>query len=104
MTKNQPRPGVIEVYAIRLSRLYHLKQLCNDGHPVLTTEMHLIEMAKAKLQEYILIHFNDQKLRSELIFNIRNLIINKIRFHNGRIDALTLLFIDVHLNELSDPN
>ena len=98
------RPGIIEIYATRLSRLYYLKQLCYDEHPVLTTEIHLVEMAKAKLQEYILIYYPDFKSQSEMRSKVRNAVIEKIKLHHQAIDSMVSLFIDEHLSVLFDPN
>lgn len=45
---------LIHTFALRLARKCFLQQFCQEDHPVLSTELHLIEMARSKLQEHIL--------------------------------------------------
>lgn len=49
-------PEPIRTFAMRLARRCSLERICSREHPVMITELHLIEMAKSKLQEYVLIN------------------------------------------------
>lgn len=47
----------IRTYASRLARLCFLRRRCDGDHPVLLTEVELVEMAKSRLQEQAVLRF-----------------------------------------------
>jgi hypothetical protein len=46
---------VVWTYSLRLARRCFLQHFCTEDNPVLHAELALVEMAKSKLQEHILI-------------------------------------------------
>lgn len=98
---------IIETYILRLSRLCYLKNFCHDEHPVLIAENHLVEMAQAKLQEYLLINYTGTELRTlgpALKFKIHDLIIDKIKLYDRTFQPTVSLIINEHLDKLFDLN
>jgi len=62
----------IRTYAIRIARKCFLECQCEEDHPVLINERHLVEMAKSKLQERLLANRMDpSKMASQLEAKIR---------------------------------
>lgn len=69
------RPEVfLKKYATRLARLCLIRCQCDEGHPVLATELHLVDMARSKLREELLSRSPMdvvQRMREDLEFEIR---------------------------------
>jgi hypothetical protein len=58
---NTRNAEIIHTYACRIARRLLLRLSCEIGHPVLSIEEDLVEMAQSRLQEY-LITSNDPKI------------------------------------------
>ena len=54
----------METFSIRLARLAYLRHRCLEGHPVLSTEESLLEMARSKLREHLWSHYSPEELRA----------------------------------------
>jgi hypothetical protein len=70
------------IYALRLARLCYLRHLCPKDHPVLITELHLVEIAQSKLREYILSNYSleeIQMLKPSFESEIKQIARNKIK-------------------------
>jgi len=64
----------LEKYAIRFARLCLLRCFCPPDHPILVTEIQLVDMARSKLQEEFLSRLSTDALaraRSDLEFEIK---------------------------------
>lgn len=76
-TTRERRPEVfLKKYAVRLARLCLIRCRCEKDHPVLTTEVHLVDMARSKLREELLSRSSVDaiaRMRCDLEFEIRQL-------------------------------
>jgi len=54
---------VFRTFANRFARLMFLHHMCESDHPVLVVERELVEMARSKLQEYVLVRVPNERLR-----------------------------------------
>jgi hypothetical protein len=72
---------VLRTYAYRVARRLLLKSSCEEDHPILAIEENLIEMAKARLQEFLLGSFpEDPKVvRLSAIIAVKRVAASKIR-------------------------
>lgn len=68
------------IYATRVARRLLLARSCEADHPVLEVEENLIQMARSRLQEFLMVTFPGQfeKVRPTVITMIRRMAINKI--------------------------
>ncbi len=53
-----------KTFAARYARLCFLRRRCNDDHPVLITEVQLVEIARTKLREQLLIRYGSVGMQS----------------------------------------
>ncbi len=68
LNKSQEFPSIknsnpLKTFSHRLARLMLLRIRCEADHPVLIVEMELIEMAKSKLQEFIMTQVSKDSIR-----------------------------------------
>src|SRR5512135_79879 len=72
---------VLHTYACRVARRLLLKSSCEEDHPVLAIEEDLIEMAKARLQEFLLASFPDEPsiIRLSAIIAVKRVAASKIQ-------------------------
>ncbi len=70
----------LRTYARRVARWLILRGSCGEGHPILTIEEDLIEMAKARLQEFLLGAFPDDSsvVRQTAIVAVKRVAASKI--------------------------
>lgn len=54
---------VFRTFANRLARLALLRTKCEDDHPVLAVERDLVEMARSKLQEHVMVRVTGDSRR-----------------------------------------
>ena len=90
----------VNTYAYRVVRRFLLRYNCEEGHPVLDLENSLIEMAKAKLQEFLLITFPDSlnEIRLNIIAAVKRIIASKVITAN--IDSKTKRSILMQVNKM----
>ena len=72
----------LSTYACRIARRLLLRCNCEEGHPVLLIEDDLIEMARARFQEFLLMHFPPDDLnltRLSAIVAVKRVAASKIR-------------------------
>lgn len=71
---------VLHTYACRVARRLLLKLSCDEEHPVLQIEENLIEMAKSRLQEFLLSAFPEDKsiVRLSAIIAVKRVAASKI--------------------------
>jgi hypothetical protein len=60
-------PDVVRTFALRLARRCLLEQLCPADHPVLDTERHLVEMARSKLQEHLIVAYGPERFETAVV-------------------------------------
>jgi hypothetical protein len=72
---------VLHTYACRVARRLLLKSSCDEDHPVLAIEEHLIEMAKSRLQEFLLASFPEDPsiMRLSAIVAVKRVAASKIQ-------------------------
>jgi hypothetical protein len=72
---------VLHTYACRVARRLLLRSSCEEDHPVLAIEEDLIEMAKARLQEFLLASFPDDPtiVRLSAIIAVKRVAASRIR-------------------------
>jgi len=89
----------LSTYACRVARRLLLKCNCEEGHPVLAIEDDLIEMAKARFQEFLLISFPDDlnTTRLSAIVAVKRVAASRIRAADLESDVENRL-----LNQLND--
>lgn len=69
------RPDALAVYARRMARMSFLRRHVEEGHPVLVTELQLIEMARSKLLEELISQHGMEGLlavRSDVLEQVRS--------------------------------
>lgn len=96
---------LITTYSSRFARLHFLKYFCFDDHPVLKTEINLVEMAKSKLQERLLIDFdsnNISKIRPIIEGCIRNMAKNNLNAYIDDGDIKIIISCDMDNDKLDD--
>ena len=80
--------GVLRVYANRMARRMLLTRFCGDGHPVLEIEENLVQMARSRLQESLLIHFGDlERIKLKVFFMVRKIARERIRTSDVDLDV-----------------
>jgi hypothetical protein len=91
----------LHTYACRIARKLLLMSACEEGHPVLAIEEDLIEMAKAKLQEFLLGAFPDDPTIVSLsaIVAVKRVAASKIIASD--IETAVKRSLLVQLNEMS---
>jgi hypothetical protein len=91
----------LHTYACRIARKLLLQSSCEEGHPVLAIEEDLIEMAKARLQEFLLGAFPDDPaiVRSSAIVAVKRVAASKIR--NSDVDTEVKRSLLQQLQEMS---
>jgi hypothetical protein len=92
--------GTLSTYACRIARRLLLKSKCEEGHPVLAIEDDLIEMAKARFQEFLLMTFPRDDLsltRLSAIVAVKRVAASKIRTADIDVETKRKL-----LDELND--
>ena len=91
----------VNIYAYRVVRRFLLKYSCEEGHPVLVLENSLVERAKLKLQEFLLIAFPNSliELKSNIITAIKQIISSKIIV--ARVDSKTKRNLLNKVNKMS---
>jgi flagellar basal body-associated protein FliL len=70
------RPDALAVYARRRARMVFLRRHVEEDHPVLTTEIQLISMARSKLMEDLLSEHGEaglQDMKAEIVDRIRSI-------------------------------
>ena len=53
---------VLRTYAMRVARRMLLRRCCEEGHPVLAIEEDLVQMARSRLQEFLLASYSPDDL------------------------------------------
>ena len=56
----KPGTDMIRTFATRLARRCLLEKLCPVDHPIMIAELALVEMARSKLQEHIMITYDHE--------------------------------------------
>ncbi len=98
-------PNSVKTYATRLARLYFLQHACSDDHPVLIAEQQLIEMARSKLQESLLVSFSvDEilKMRPYIAWWVKSIARIRACSHIDGKDAQGIVTLSIDDEELGD--
>lgn len=81
------RPKCASVYARRVARLLYLQSKCSDDHPVVRSELMLVDMARAKLAEHALATHIDKAALTELV---RSSVVEELRLFPEKDEAALL--------------
>ncbi len=98
-------PDHIRVYSGRVARLLFLKKYCEEGHPVLETELNLVEMARSKLQECLMSSRGFEGMlrsRPEVERNLRASVKARLAHHADDPDTLKDLSLQVDALSFDD--
>lgn len=99
------KSDVLQTYARRLARLVYLKHVCDAGHPVLSVECDLIEIARENLQAYVKKNVpNDSlwTLSPQIISHIKSYATHRIMsMHDGQ-DFMNVLIESLNKEDLSN--
>ena len=69
---------LLQTYASRVARRMLLMRFCGEGHPVLAIEEDLIQMAKSRLQEFLLASFDSDRL--DLVRPLLSSVVRKVAY------------------------
>lgn len=93
----------VKTFALRVARLLLLRRHCGADHPVLSTEEDLVQMARSRLQEYVLAHVPEvDEARASVDRAVRELATRKVLLDEEDVDRLDGLLEDLRAFPLDD--
>lgn len=93
----------VRTFALRVARLMIIRQHCQGDHPILSIEEDLVQMARSRLQEYILVSIpRDAETRLAVSQAVLEVVSRRIQMDEEDPVRLSRIFEDLQSFPLDD--